>query len=254
MPPARPAALTAAAITALMLTGCGDNATSNTQVADASQAHNPSLEEATDTPLMNSLVMSPDQARLTLDVLPIDSTAPDAGAVDPEQFSHDAQAGPWGWTAVGLDNPACSVDHAARARDAVSIDITEDCAVTGGTWTDPLTNAELTQDATAVKSFVPLQHVWDTGGSAWTHEQRQIFVNSPFTLLTMGTTSSDERGDRSPAEWRPADKNLWCAYGLRWVDVKNSYGLSLESTAEHDALLEMVNTCPDEMNPDQAAG
>lgn len=234
-------ALAIAGLSTATLAGCGSTPD------EVTQAPTPSYEEATDTPLMNSLTMSPAQANLTLDALPI-QTSDDGDAQLPPL---DDTATTWGWSTVGLDNPACTVTSAALARDADDIEIDNNCEISGGRWTDPLTNESVSLDDTEVTSFIPAQHIWDTGGSTWTTEQREVFTNSPFTLLTMAPDSLAERGDQSPATWRPEDPNLWCAYALRWIDVKNTFGLSLADTTERDALREMTATCPQQM--DQAA-
>lgn len=253
------ATLATLVLTGLLLTSCstaeGPSPTDATTAAEPStptEAPHPSLESATDTPLMNSMMMSPARARLTLDVLSVDSD-PDAGAVDPAQFPLDETATDWGWAAVGLENPECTVNNAALARDAATVDIDTDCQISSGTWVDPLTGQPITQDQTSVESFIPLQHVQETGGGAWNDEQRGIFANSPFSLLTMNSDTVAQRGDRGPNEWRPENTDLWCAYALRWVDVKNTYGLTLKSTDERTALLEMLDSCPAEMDPDQSA-
>lgn len=63
----------------------------------------------------------------------------------------------------------------------------------------------------------------------------------------------DGRGQQGPADWRPENKGLWYRYALRWVAEKSIFGLTLESEAESDALIEMLNTCPDEGFANQTA-
>ena len=55
----------------------------------------------------------------------------------------------------------------------------------------------------------------------------------------MSATSNRQKGDKDPAEWLPEREAYQCEYARAWIQVKQYYGLSvdsLEKTALGDIL------------------
>lgn len=207
----------------------------------------PNHLDLTRSPILNGNDINRQQALLILDTLGIAPTPTDgftdAGfAVD---LDRPAQEAGWDLSLLGVEN--CTVQEAALVRDGYSLDVDADtCDVEAGQWLDPLSGVTVGLDSVTPQGFLPPERVWTAGGSAWTNVQLLVYRDSPVSIITLTPASYADRGERGPDQWRPADDRLWCGYALRWVSEKNTFGLALESQAEADALLEMVDTCPEE--------
>ncbi|OIJ90305.1 hypothetical protein BIV23_40740 [Streptomyces monashensis] len=60
--------------------------------------------------------------------------------------------------------------------------------------------------------------------------------------LRLERTGNRSKGDQSPDQWAPPNKDYWCTYARAWTDVKYGYGLSI-TAPEKNKLVEMLNTC-----------
>lgn len=193
--------------------------------------------------LYNGLTMNEDQARLTLDVLPVSDERSMKG-YSREKFPHWLSAEEWGWRDVPDAND-CDVRDAALSRDGQDVvPAHSTCYPRQGTWTDPYTREVITDPAkTDLDHVVPLAAAWRAGADEWTEEQRTIFSNSSLGTVISGASSNREKGDKGPEAWKPDNRDAWCPYAIRWISVKNEYGLNMTSTDERDALGEMLDTC-----------
>lgn len=231
-------AASALAIGSLTLSGCAPDA----ETGGDEQAL--TIEQS---PIMNGYNTTRDQALLTMEVLTI--TPMSMAGYSEALFETDQEvlASEVGWERSGVENLNCTVPEAALVRDGQGVGADEDsCDVSGGRWFDPLSGETVTLDEVEPQEFLPTERVWASGGSMWTEYQFSIYTTSPESVMTISKESYKERGQRGPDQWRPDDKGLWCGYALRWVSEKNTFGLSMESQAEADALTEMLDTCPDE--------
>ncbi|NUS17031.1 MAG: hypothetical protein HOY69_37490 [Streptomyces sp.] len=61
-------------------------------------------------------------------------------------------------------------------------------------------------------------------------------------LVAVSASSNGSKGDESPDQWRP-QQSYGCTYARAWIDAKHYYQLNVTSP-EHDALVEMLDTCP----------
>lgn len=61
-------------------------------------------------------------------------------------------------------------------------------------------------------------------------------------LLAVSATSNRQKGDKDPAEWLPDRAAYHCQYARAWVQVKQYYGLSVDSL-EKAALGEVLGGC-----------
>lgn len=234
---------TTVAIGSLALSGCTSGADTDGGEAALTVAQ---------SPIMNGYNTSRDQALLTMEVLTINPTSMAGYSEDPFETDHDVLASEVGWERSGVENQNCTVPEAALVRDGQDVEVDEDsCDVSGGRWFDPLSGETVALDETEPREFLPTERVWASGGSMWTEYQFSIYTTSPESVMTISKESYEERDQRGPDKWRPDDKDLWCGYALRWVSEKNTFGLSMESQAEADALTEMLDTCPDEGFTDQ---
>lgn len=59
-------------------------------------------------------------------------------------------------------------------------------------------------------------------------------------LLAVSATSNRSKGDRDPAEWLPERTAYQCEYVRAWIQVKQYYGLSVDSL-EKAALSDVLN-------------
>lgn len=206
------------------------------------------------SPIMNGYNTTRDQALLTMEVLSISSTSRANYSPEPFKIDQALLATEAGWAEPEIINENCTIPNAAVARDGVEVKANENtCEITKGLWFDPLTGETVARDEVSAKPFLPTERAWSSGASAWTNYQFSIYRNSPQSVMTISDEAYNERGQRGPDKWRPADKELWCGYALRWVSEKNTFGLYLESQAEADALHGMLGTCPDEGFTEQTA-
>jgi hypothetical protein len=61
-------------------------------------------------------------------------------------------------------------------------------------------------------------------------------------LLAVSATSNRQKGDKDPAEWLPDRAAYQCQYVRAWIQVKQYYGLSVDSL-EKAALGEVLGGC-----------
>lgn len=59
-------------------------------------------------------------------------------------------------------------------------------------------------------------------------------------LLAVSATSNRQKGDKDPAEWLPEREDYQCEYVRAWIQVKQYYGLSVD-TLEKAALSNVLN-------------
>ena len=120
------------------------------------------------------------------------------------------------------------------------------CVVVGGTWFSWFDAVTVTDPSSLdVDHMVPLKEAHDSGGWAWTAEQKRAFANDldiADALNAVTASTNRSKGSRDPAEWKPPDQASWCRYATAWVTVKTSYGLTADP-AEAAELSAMLATC-----------
>lgn len=193
--------------------------------------------------LYNDLSMNETQARTTLEALPVKKAASMAG-YSQDDFRFWLSANAWGWEDIP-NAKDCDAREAALARDGEDVESDADtCYANSGVWTDPYSGEEITDSSKVdIDHVVPRAAAHRAGADTWNDEQRTIFANSPLVVVASGATSNREKGDKGPEAWKPDNKGSWCAYSLRWIAIKNEFGLNLTSEAERAALEEMLDTC-----------
>ncbi len=130
---------------------------------------------------------------------------------------------------------------------------TNGCVVTAGDLDDPYTGAQIHYTKTgganvAVDHVVALAVGWDLGAYQWSLPQRRNFANDPRNLLATTAGANTAKGDRTPAQWRPATAAGRCLYAQRYIDVSAAYALPV-TTSDRAALLENLGECSGEPSP-----
>ena len=161
--------------------------------------------------------------------------APDGSAAgyDRDEWNH------WVASDLGAD---CDVRDAILYRDAIAPSIESGCQIVA-TWRDPYTGAEIAdQGGLDIDHMVPLAAAERSGASGWSDAQRETYANDPLVTLAVDLGENRAKGDRGPETWKPVNQGSWCSYSVRWVEVKATYGLTVNE-AEAAALRDMLATC-----------
>jgi hypothetical protein len=117
--------------------------------------------------------------------------------------------------------------------------------VTGGIWLDPYTGATVRDPGDIqIDHIVPLAGAWRSGAWEWSTDARARFANDPLEIVVSGGSANQSKSDDGPHQWRPPEAGSWCLYATRWIAIKQKYALTLESSAEREALGQMLETCP----------
>jgi len=140
---------------------------------------------------------------------------------------------------------ACNTREAVLKRDGTNVQVGSDCYPTSGTWVSPYDDATWTDPSDVdIDHVVPLADAWRTGASAWTQEQRQAYANdlSDPQLIAVTDNVNQEKGDKSPDQWKPPSTGYWCTYAEMWIAVKYKFKLTVNE-AEKTALEDMLGHC-----------
>ena len=173
-------------------------------------------------------------AQVQLAELPIGNWHPMAG-YSRDRFKH--------WITQGN---GCDTREVVVERDGNGVRKDASCRATSGKWTSPYDNKQIDKAGDLdIDHMVPLADAWRTGADKWTDARRQQFANDLTApqLLAVSASSNRGKGDQDPAGWKPANQAFWCQYSTNWVIVKHTYQLFV-TQAEHDALAQMLATCP----------
>ena len=95
--------------------------------------------------------------------------------------------------------------------------------------------------------MVPLKNAHISGAYKFDKNQKEEFANrllEPDHLIAVSSSANRSKGARGPDEWKPDNKDYWCEYAYDWIRVKYLWNLTVTS-AEWDALFEMIQTCPE---------
>jgi hypothetical protein len=139
----------------------------------------------------------------------------------------------------------CDTRETVLRRDGTDVLTDSECRATTGTWYSPYDGKTLTSASTVdIDHMVPLANAWRSGADTWDTATRRQFANDLTNpqLIAVSASSNRAKGDQSPDQWKPPRATYWCTYARAWTHVKQVYTLSV-TPAEHDALIEMLNTC-----------
>ncbi|WP_369387261.1 DUF1524 domain-containing protein [Streptomyces sp. CG1] len=139
----------------------------------------------------------------------------------------------------------CDTREVVLARDGQGVTQDSMCRAIKGTWYSPYDGKTLDSASMVdVDHLVPISNAWRMGAYLWTTEKRKKFANdlTHSQLIAVSASSNRSKGDQSPDQWAPPNKDYWCTYGRAWTDIKYVYGLSI-TAPEKKTLETMLNTC-----------
>lgn len=140
---------------------------------------------------------------------------------------------------------SCNTREVVLKRDGTNVVTDSSCAATSGKWFSPYDGATWTAASDVdIDHVVPLADAWRTGASSWTTAQRQAYANdlTDPQLIAVTDNVNQEKGDKSPDQWKPPLTSYWCTYAKMWVAVKYKFKLTI-NTAEKSALTDMLGRC-----------
>ena len=144
-----------------------------------------------------------------------------------------------------IDGDGCDARQqalVAASRTPAQVDIP--CTVVTGDWVSAYDGKTTTNPGDLdVDHVVPLEEAHRSGGWAWSTDQRTRYANDQADLWVVSAASNRSKGAKAPDRWRPPDRSSWCTYARRWIDIKVRWQLTA-TTAERDALGQMLDTCP----------
>lgn len=174
-------------------------------------------------------------ARSGLDTLTVEPPHSMAG-YSREKFPH--------WVTI---TGRCDTREVVLRRDGHDVVNDSECRATSGSWYSPYDNKTLTSASMVdIDHMVPLANAWRSGADTWDTAKRRAFANdlTNSQLIAVSASSNRAKGDQSPDQWKPPR----ATYARAWTHVKQIYALSV-TPAEHDALIEMLDTCTTEQPP-----
>ncbi|MGZ9930751.1 HNH endonuclease family protein [Streptomyces sp. NC-S4] len=146
------------------------------------------------------------------------------------------------WSTV---SGSCNTRETVLKRDGVNVVQDSACAAVSGSWYSEYDGATWTAAADLdIDHVVPLAEAWRSGANSWTTSKRQQFANDLTRpqLIAVTDNVNQAKGDLDPGKWLPSRTAYRCTYARMWVNVKQYYGLSMDS-GEKTALVNILNGC-----------
>jgi hypothetical protein len=238
------------AAAALLAGGCkgtavggGDGSAGSTPPAGGGRAVSP-LDNPTGTksglaPIVSGGTKS--EARKVIDRLRTAGRGPKTG------YQRDMFGHAWMDTADGvpLARNGCDTRNDLLARDGLNLHYRagSHCVVISMTLDDPYTGRAIAwrkQKATEVQidHVVPLSYAWQMGAARWDVSKRQQIANDPLNLLPVDGPANSGKGDSGPASWLPPNKQIRCAYSVRFSQVALKYALPVTAADKQMMLVQ----------------
>jgi len=132
----------------------------------------------------------------------------------------------------------CNTRETVLKRDGTNVVTNSSCAAVSGDWISPYDNVPTTLASDLdIDHLIPLKEAWVSGARDWTAARRQQFANelTQPQLVAVTDDLNQAKGDKDPATWLPPLDSFKCNYVLAWIQVKQYYGLTID-TAEKTAL------------------
>lgn len=119
------------------------------------------------------------------------------------------------------------------------------CRVVAGLWVSPYTGNTITDASKLdIDHLVPLKEAWESGGSAWSKEEKERYANyleDPNHLVAVESSLNRRKGAKDPAHWMPPNNRCW--YVRAWMAVKKRWHLFIDKT-EEATMLNILMRCP----------
>lgn len=93
-----------------------------------------------------------------------------------------------------------------------------------------------------IDHIVPLAYAWSMGARRWDAVVRQRFANDPANLVAVDGEANQDKSDKQPSRWMPANVAFHCQYATQFVRVVRAYGLYLDR-ASYPVLRKALATC-----------
>ncbi|MFF1307245.1 HNH endonuclease family protein [Streptomyces sp. NPDC058307] len=147
-------------------------------------------------------------------------------------YARDKFGYAWMDTADGvpLARNGCDTRDDLIHRDGLNLRFRagSDCVVVAMTLHDPYTGTTIEwrkQQASAVQidHVVPLSYSWQMGSSRWPENKRKQLANDVLNLIPVQGRANSAKGDSGPASWLPPNKQIRCAYVVRFAQVAVKY-------------------------------
>ncbi|GLW10900.1 hypothetical protein Misp01_60280 [Microtetraspora sp. NBRC 13810] len=139
----------------------------------------------------------------------------------------------------------CDTREIVLRRDGQDVVADNECRAVRGEWHSPYDGETWTDAADIdIDHMVPLAEAWRSGAADWSTQRRRTFANDLDTSQLWAVTDNvnQAKSDKDPGVWKPPQRSFHCTYARSWIEVKNEYGLSVDS-AEKAALEEMLDRC-----------
>jgi hypothetical protein len=168
----------------------------------------------------------------------------------PDQTPYDRRQFGQAWADV--DRNGCDTRNDVLRRDLVDTTLkpgTRDCVVLTGVLHDPYTGQTIdftrgqgTSELVQIDHIVPLAWAWRQGAADWTEQKRKQLANDPLNLLAVDGPTNTSKSDQGPALWMPPSEGYRCSYVERFVQVLDSYDLTV-TAEDHAALQSELSSC-----------
>ncbi|CAM5501779.1 hypothetical protein STANM337S_03688 [Streptomyces tanashiensis] len=226
--------VTVATAAVLLVSGCeglGDNGSSaGPGPASGGRAVSPLKNSDGTKPGLAPVTADADkaEARKLIEELSTKGRGPKTG-YDRDKFGYA-----WMDTADGvpLARNGCDTRNDLIRRDGQKLRFRagSDCVVIAMTLDDPYTGTTIEwrkQQASEVQidHVVPLSYSWQMGSSRWSESKRRQFANDVLNLIPVEGRANSAKGDSGPASWLPPNKQIRCAYAVRFAQVGLKYDL-----------------------------
>ena len=178
-----------------------------------------------------------------LDEIPVKGAAPGTG--------YD-RVGDFGEAWLDVDDNGCDTRNDILQRDLENVELDGSCTVLSGTFHDPYTGKTIdfkrgvdTSRLVQIDHLVALKNAWTTGAQKLSRDERVSLANDPLNLMASDGSQNASKGDKDADTWLPKNKAFRCEYVARQISVKAKYGLWVVP-AEHDAMVDILSSCPDQ--------
>ncbi len=154
-------------------------------------------------------------------------------------YARDKFGYAWMDTADGvpLAHNGCDTRNDLLKRDGENLRLRagSTCVVIAMTLHDPYTGKTIEwrkQQATDVQidHVVPLSYSWQMGSSGWPESKRKQLANDVLNLIPVDGRTNSAKGDSGPASWLPPNKQIRCAYVVRFAEAAHKYELSVTAS------------------------
>lgn len=222
-----------AAVAALLVSGCeglgeDGSSTGSGPAAPDGRAVSPLKNPDGTKPGLAPVTTDADEAaaRKLIEELSAKGRGPKTG-YDRDKFGYA-----WMDTADGvpLARNGCDTRNDLLHRDGQNIHFRSgsDCVVISMTLHDPYTGTTIAwrkQQASEVQidHVVPLSYSWQMGSSRWPLSKRKQLANDVLNLIPVEGRANSAKGDSGPASWLPPNKQIRCAYAVRFAQVAIKY-------------------------------